>query len=464
MEDSPSTSAPSPAKNARPGQKLKLAPQGGMRVRKKASLQSLQDNPWTQIRSPEYRKRLYRNSISPFSSMAKATHRRSHTVEDRPRCSALYRLWSHCIIRPQNKLKFTFDLLVIFLIFWVGGTLPPQVAFGIEFVPGLDALAEMVFVADFVLSFFHGHFNTGVEILEPEKVARHYMSKGRFWADLISAIPFGFLSGGNLRTLSLLKTIRVWRIRRVIGRYSYGIRSSVIFRLLLTILIQVLFVHFSACAFYALGYYSVCSFPCALDVTRCTRVGASNNRTAGVQNNLSITSSWNLAYWPELDTHEFCVPDLSIRGGGGDVIPASTRYVHALAWAFATVSSLPDSSAPHPVNNLEYTLAFICNVVGGVVLAAVIGNVSKLLVQHGAKASRYKMLHDEIRAFAKASKLDTIEKGPELRNRLHAYMNFRFSVNEGHNLNETISKLPYVVHRDVLFAIYTRILSEESSS
>ena len=361
--------------------------------------------------------------------------------DERWRQYKLYRQWSRVIIAPKSRLKFCFDLIVLAGTLWVTLTMPIKTALGLHFGGDVDTLVDILFFIDVILTFFHGFSKLGYDVMEPIQISRRYIQSRWFYIDALAALPFDRLTDGNFRVLSLVKAIRLLRLRQLLGRYSHDIRTSIPLRVALTIFAQIGLAHFSACTFYAIGYYSVCSFDCAFSWDSCRRLLLPHSNERRI--------SWILVYWPELDTQEFCQPGAAVRGGGEELVSASTRYVHALGWAFATTSSLPDGSLPGPVTNGEVMFACMCNLFGGFFIASIIGNVSSLLMRSGAQAARYQEQHDHVRAFAKAVGLSQ-----DMRERLYDYVNFGFSLSGGYDVNEIMHEMPLVMQRDVNFELY----------
>mmetsp|Transcript_33777 Transcript_33777/g.38926 ORF Transcript_33777/g.38926 Transcript_33777/m.38926 type:complete len:145 (-) Transcript_33777:1719-2153(-) len=95
----------------------------------------------------------------------------------------------------------------------------------------------------------------GDEITKPKQIAKIYL-KGRFWIDFLSAVPFDSIVQGDgseiLKLLGLLKIVRVTRITRIINFMSIKDDMKMVLKLLKLVFFLVLYIHFSACFWWAL--------------------------------------------------------------------------------------------------------------------------------------------------------------------------------------------------------------------
>jgi hypothetical protein len=100
-------------------------------------------------------------------------------------------------------------------------------------------------------------FITGQEITDTSKIARKYLL-GRFFFDLIAAIPFEFLSQQisqshilqKLGLVSILKLFRVLRFTKVISFLNTTEHVKLSLRLFKLIFYLIIYIHIQACAWF----------------------------------------------------------------------------------------------------------------------------------------------------------------------------------------------------------------------
>jgi hypothetical protein len=104
------------------------------------------------------------------------------------------------MLHEFGKFRTTWDVMVIILSIWICITQPFDVAFEPETFKskayyGFNYFTDAIFIFDIILNFRTtiSDFITGVEIMNQRKIAKKYIY-GRFFLDLIAAIPFELLS------------------------------------------------------------------------------------------------------------------------------------------------------------------------------------------------------------------------------------------------------------------------------
>lgn len=98
----------------------------------------------------------------------------------------------------------------------------------------------------------------GVEIRDPNLMAKKYLFSSRFVVDFLSTIPFDVIFGSVvtsdvqafLAALGMLKLIRASRISTIIARLKYNREVKAFFKLLQLIATLILFLHIMGCIFY----------------------------------------------------------------------------------------------------------------------------------------------------------------------------------------------------------------------
>lgn len=132
------------------------------------------------------------------------------------------------VIRERNRCKFYFDILIIIFASFNSFSIPFAIAFKPDSLDHAGYIAANwiingFFIFDIIISFRTTYMNTksGDEIYDPIMIAKHYILGGRFWVDILSAVPFDEFTTNEgikniLSLIGLLKIVRVSRLGRII--------------------------------------------------------------------------------------------------------------------------------------------------------------------------------------------------------------------------------------------------------
>ena len=105
-----------------------------------------------------------------------------------------------CILRNSSKSRTRWDVFIIVMALFNAFSVPYNAAFqqGQEQGIGLrffDLFVNMLFIVDLAINFrtTYVETNSGVEVFEPNKIARRYVLGGRFVVDMLSSLPLDSL-------------------------------------------------------------------------------------------------------------------------------------------------------------------------------------------------------------------------------------------------------------------------------
>ena len=130
-----------------------------------------------------------------------------------------------------GRFRTSWDIVVIILSVWICLTQPFDVAFEPETFKTriysiFNFFIDVVFILDIILNFRTtiSDFITGEEITDKRKIARKYFF-GRFFLDLVAAIPFELLCEAvteNLQVALLSADVCTLASMRVVLLYKAG--------------------------------------------------------------------------------------------------------------------------------------------------------------------------------------------------------------------------------------------------
>ena len=104
-------------------------------------------------------------------------------------------------MRKSSKFSTNWDVFIIIITLLYAIFMPFQTAFNPDQELQLQfrlflILINIFFILDLVVNFRTTFVDTktGVEVFEPNKIARRYIFGGRFFIDLLASIPMDFFS------------------------------------------------------------------------------------------------------------------------------------------------------------------------------------------------------------------------------------------------------------------------------
>ncbi|KAL1510271.1 hypothetical protein AB1Y20_006593 [Prymnesium parvum] len=322
------------------------------------------------------------------------------------------------VIHPFNRVKLCFDVLIIVCVAYTSFTMPIKITYGTDFLPDIETAVDVLFVLDVVLTFFHGYVDTGYPVLDLRRVSLRYM-RSWFLIDLIASIPFDAFNP-NLRSLQLIKSLRLFRVQRMLRKYARVAASNTL-RVGLTLTTWVFVAHAMSCIYYLIGYVSLCDWEW-------------------------YETTWISTYWELLNKTTLCEER---KLGRVVAVPITSRYIKGLYWALATMSSLGYGTSPVAITDAEYLFSMLCQMLGACIYAFIFGKIAQLIQKLDAWGTRYQGQLDQISEFMRFHRLPN-----NLCDKLHAYNNFLFSVHQGFDITQIAAALPPTLQNDIYLAMY----------
>lgn len=174
------------------------------------------------------------------------------------------------IIRYDSRFRVYWDLFIILLAVYNCILIPIDVGFGSKFygtngrtVDSVDSVLDIFFGLDFAFNFLTTFVSakTGLQVTDGKKIAHNYLTSYSCYIDLLATIPFDQLAllfaGGtdvNLGFFGVLKLVRLLRLRRIVTflKVNSGFQFGI--RLIQSIGMLILIVHWYACIWYLIVY------------------------------------------------------------------------------------------------------------------------------------------------------------------------------------------------------------------
>ena len=186
------------------------------------------------------------------------------------------------IIKPFQKIKVLWDVLILLTIVAFFFIVPLQLSFGFNYEEKLDTFLtmnefnhilinfislapEILLVLDTLLKFITGYYENGVVVIEKSHIIHHYIKKGLI-LDLLSYTPILVQAilhehGLTIRLMQLLVFCKLKRIQIIMHNFKEMIslngKHDYILSLIILIFQIIFFSHINACIWHGVAYYSL---------------------------------------------------------------------------------------------------------------------------------------------------------------------------------------------------------------
>ena len=258
---------------------------------------------------------------------------------------------------PESYGKQSWDLFIMLLLLFTTFAVPYMLAFGketdktkpLDSYEIFDLILDVLFCADIIVSFCTAYTAQGVYVTDLRLIARHYFA-GWFWIDVPGSIPVDKIitytttsqnMGSTLKVLKFIRILKMVRAVRFLNKLSQleeKDRSGSL-RTVLKVFRSLFLMMFSA-------HFLGCMFVLLREQT--------------------MTDSEDFDNW--MDQY-----DADLRDKDN-----TQKYVVCLYWALATVSTIGYGDVL-PVNHSERTFSVAVALIGVVIFAFAMGNITTLM-------------------------------------------------------------------------------------
>jgi len=352
-------------------------------------------------------------------------------------------LWAnHRMIPPESKFKRNWNTMIVALVIYNTLFIILVVCFnkyemntGLYWYEGntgtlnvapmfVDYLVDLVFLADIALTFRTTFFDSENELVLDKRVIRMNYLKTWFFPDLISVFPFElfglFLTPARL--IIPLKVVRLLRLTKVVKEVN--VHNNVV-RVSQMLSLFLVFAHIVGSIWWSLG---VASF-------NCDTVGG---RPTG--------TSWVVRAGVVVGCGDSQLSANTTETGEG----LGLEYMSSLYWSLTTLIKTP---WVHPDTIVEKVFASFIVVVGAILFAAILGNITAMINSFDKSNAQLRDIMSTLHRLI--GKYDVPAK---LQKRVFMYVQTQWSTTKGLDNQRILSKIPPALRGDILEAIHADLV------
>ena len=369
-----------------------------------------------------------------------------------------------CFFRPDGsgaavQFRQTWDLIQIFMLFYVALVVPFRIGFHVEATPSewafwWEVVVDLYFWVDIILNFRTGYFDVNNDlVIEQKLLCKNYL-RGWFLLDLVSCTPVTYIglivNGGTraeaeavaasdlkmlkvFRLLRLAKLLRLARIKRLFARleeqYRLLAKGSRITKIMFIILLSA---HFVACAWHYVGSMEI------------QEIGTDRSTGTPVQ-----MKPWVVRLYGGIG-----------KVGGEDEVDfetglqvsAFTRYLDALYYSVTTLTTVGYGDRV-PSTDSEKVVSILCELAGCVAFGVIAGSLSAIAMTESMTRLEIKQKINQLEELMQEKNVPMT-----LRHELSAQLSNWFEKKSVFDEEVLLSYLPPRQRKDLLITIYKPFL------
>mmetsp|Transcript_23868 Transcript_23868/g.27496 ORF Transcript_23868/g.27496 Transcript_23868/m.27496 type:complete len:804 (+) Transcript_23868:145-2556(+) len=179
-----------------------------------------------------------------------------HTEDNSDATNTAYRLnkWHVKVLHPNNHYRRYFDFFTVVWVLLLMFLIPFDIGFDWYIAPDSQklflTLLDFWFAVDILLNFRTGYVHHGTVVMNPQKIASHYLTTW-FLIDVLGTLPFEkFVNSGDStsrKSLKLIKYFKIPKLLRVSRVMKYVRDNYYVYDLVQVFMLIFTLLHIGAC-------------------------------------------------------------------------------------------------------------------------------------------------------------------------------------------------------------------------
>ena len=287
---------------------------------------------------------------------------------------------------------------------------PMRVAFRMKPGPlaALDFFCDALHMADIVMGFYTGYYDSGNKVKNRSRVQRHYLATGFFW-ELLAVLPTDLFQIVMWRWVPAVRLNRLLRLplafRRLPSLAGSATTPPAWLKILMLVLRLVLLSHYAACGWFA----------------------------------FALASGFGADPW---------LPPARLEHR-----PVRSQYLASLYWSLGMLTGLGDGEVPQTVTEGVYTIVIL--VVGVFFFAYFIGVIGSIDEVQSESARHFQAKMQYVRLSMVQHKLTGA-----LKQRVINFYHYQFEHCKGADEMGLLEELPEALHVDIMLHLAASVVEK----
>ncbi len=298
------------------------------------------------------------------------------------------------MVRPDNRIRFAWEIFVLFVIIWTIINIPVYVVFFNGSAEHSADITELILTFIFLIDILI-RFNTAVIVKRKLITSRMEVLKiylrGWFWIDLAATIPFWFILGGSgfavtLQTLNLLRLARLLKLFRAVQTLRRA-RTSILL-------------------------------------------------------NPNIVRMVLLVFWILVTAHLVACGWIYIEGDLADISNVK-QYIMAFYWTITTLTTIGYGDIT-PKETIQMLYTICVEIIGAGLYGFIIGNIANLIANLDIARAQQREKIEKINTFMQYRNLPS-----DLQKKVNDYYNYIWETRRGYDETSVLHELPVSLKTNV---------------
>eukprot|EP00741_Cyanophora_paradoxa_P008122 tig00001264_g7859.t1 len=329
------------------------------------------------------------------------------------------------IFNPANRLKSTWDIIMMFLLLYNVAVVPFRIAYD---VPAEDAWAafeiyvDAMFIADCLAMFRTAFFDeVGSLVADPRAIARRYL-RTWFLLDFLSALPIDTILKAIVDNNPAFRLPRLLRLVRLFRFFAF--------------------------------------------IRRISENGLMRKVDEKLQVNPAILRLFKFVFWLALIAHWFaCIQFFTVRAEdfppeswvvrlGLHEAPTSAQYVSTIYWVTTTLTTVGYGDIA-PGTDAERVVTVFMQLAGATVFAWIVGNMTQVIGSLDVGAARKQKKLEAVKAFMRHRRLPG-----EMQKRVEKYFQFTLNAQSLQEESEIMQELTPALRQEIRLHLHRDIIEK----
>nr|XP_060612578.1 cyclic nucleotide-gated olfactory channel-like [Anolis sagrei ordinatus] len=320
------------------------------------------------------------------------------------------------VLDPAGKRYYRWLLVVTFPILYNWTALIARACFNelqrryLRWWLVLDYLSDFIYLADMVIQMRTGFLEQGLLVKDGKRLWEHYVASWQFKLDVLSLMPtdLGYLAVGvHYPALRLNRLLRILRMFEFFDRTETRTNLPNLFRIANMVLYILVIIHWNACFYYAISK------------------GIGFGEDTWVYPNISDPEYGYLA----------------------------REYIYCLYWSTLTLTTIGET--PPPVRDVEYIFVIFDFLIGVLIFASIVGNVSSIISNTTAARTEFQAKVDAVKHYLHFRNVDK-----ELEIKVIRWFDYLWTHKKAADEADVLRSLPDALRAEIAIHVHLSTLKQ----